>query len=281
MNISKSSMHAAVLTTAILAATAANAQTVTIAFEGAYEPWNITTPDGALDGFEPELAKVLCERAKLDCKFVAQDWDGMFTGLQAGKFDVVMDGVNITAERKKQIAFSIPYVNTPAAFVVNTTGEVNDLPAKGTKLKLEADDTGPQAAEVLAQLREALKGKTIGVQISTVYSGFVSRNFGDVATIREYKTPPEHDLDLAAGRIDVSFDDATYFTSALSKPDNADLAFTGPEIGGAIWGGGQALCFRLADEALKTKFDEAIKGALADGTVKHLSEKWFKRDVTP
>ncbi|WP_430523364.1 transporter substrate-binding domain-containing protein [Rhizobium binxianense] len=274
-------MHAAVLTTAILAATAANAQTVTIAFEGAYEPWNITTPDGALDGFEPELAKVLCERAKLDCKFVAQDWDGMFTGLQAGKFDVVMDGVNITAERKKQIAFSIPYVNTPAAFVVNTTGEVNDLPAKGTKLKLEADDTGPQAAEVLAQLREALKGKTIGVQISTVYSGFVSRNFGDVATIREYKTPPEHDLDLAAGRIDVSFDDATYFTSALSKPDNADLAFTGPEIGGAIWGGGQALCFRLADEALKTKFDEAIKGALADGTVKHLSEKWFKRDVTP
>ncbi|WP_051440950.1 transporter substrate-binding domain-containing protein [Ensifer sp. WSM1721] len=269
------------MTVATIAAAAARAETVTIAFEGAYEPWNITTPEGALDGFEPELAKVLCERAKLDCKFVAQDWDGMFTGLQAGKFDVVMDGVNITAERKKQIAFSVPYVNTPAAFVVSSLGAVTDLPGKDIKLKLDEHDKGPQSDEVLGKLREALQGKTIGVQISTVYSEFINRNFSDVATVREYKTPPEHDLDLAAGRIDVSFDDATYFTSALSKPDNADLKFAGPEIGGAIWGGGQALCFRLADTELKAKFDEVIKGALADGTVKRLSEKWFKRDVTP
>ncbi|UWU25519.1 transporter substrate-binding domain-containing protein (plasmid) [Rhizobium sp. CB3060] len=263
-------------------AAADDGRTVTIALEGAYEPWNLTRSDGTLDGFEPELAKYLCEKAKLSCKLIANDWDGMFTGLQAGKFDVIMDGVNITPERKKQVAFSIPYANTPAAFVVNKTGSLNELPDLKTVLKLDDAAKGDSDAEaVISRLRKALTGKTIGVQISTVYSDFIHKKFGDVADIREYKTPPEHDLDLTAGRIDVAFDDATYFGSALAKPDNADLAFSGPEVGGAIWGGGQALAFRTDDADLKTKFDGAIKAALADGTVKTLAQKWFKRDVSP
>lgn len=74
---------------------------VTIALEGAYAPWNFTNPNGAIDGFEPALAKVLCERAKLDCKLIAADWDSMIPALNAGKFDVIMDALSITAERKK------------------------------------------------------------------------------------------------------------------------------------------------------------------------------------
>ncbi|WP_425349827.1 hypothetical protein [Rhizobium altiplani] len=67
----------------------------------------------------------------------------------------------------------------------------------------------------------------------------------------------------------------------MAKPDNADLAFSGPEVGGPIWGGGQALAFRTDDADLKAKFDGAIQAALADGTVKTLAQKWFKRDVSP
>ena len=54
---------------------------------------------------------------KVECKIIAQDWDGMIPGLQAGKFDVIMDGMSITEERQKQIDFTKPYSATPAAFV--------------------------------------------------------------------------------------------------------------------------------------------------------------------
>ena len=74
------------------------------------------------------------------------------------------------------------------------------------------------------------------MQAGTVYTKFIYDNFKDISTIREYKTAAEHDLDVTSGRIDISFDDTTYFTSAFDKPENADLAFTGPQIAGDIWG---------------------------------------------
>ena len=73
-------------------------KTVTIGLEGAYEPWNLTKPDGTMDGFEIDLANDLCGRMKVECKFIAQDWDGMIAGLNAGKFDVIMDAMSITPE---------------------------------------------------------------------------------------------------------------------------------------------------------------------------------------
>ncbi|SCK14604.1 transporter substrate-binding domain-containing protein [Vogesella sp. LIG4] len=254
-------------------------QNVTIALEGAYEPWNLTKPDGSLGGFEPELAANLCTRMKVKCKLIAQDWDGMMAGLKVGKFDVIMDALSVTDERKKEIAFSLPYANTPGVFVAAKGGKLANIAGSGMTVKLTGNAASDKAT--VATLRTALKGKTIGIQAGTVYSGFIYSQFKDIATIREYKTAAEHDLDLVAGRIDVAFDDATYFISAFSKPDNKSLTFTGPKIAGPIWGEGEALGLRQADKDLKIKFDAAIKAALADGTVKRLSEKWFKLNVAP
>jgi octopine/nopaline transport system substrate-binding protein len=269
---------------ATLAGSSADAKdwtTASIAFEGAYEPWTLTKPDGTIDGFEPELAKEICARAKIECKFIAQDWDGMMAGLAAGKFDIIMDALSITPDRQKVIDFSKPYANTPAVFAVSKKGALANLAGTGSLLKLDANGDGPGAKEALAGLRKALTGKTIGIQTATVYSDFIYKNFKDVATIREYKTSPEHDLDLLAGRIDAAFDDATYFAAALAKPDNADLGYSGPEFGGLIWGPGEGLGIRKADAELTAKFDAAIAAALADGTVKKLSVKWFGFDVSP
>jgi octopine/nopaline transport system substrate-binding protein len=92
-------------------------KTVVIAMEGAYEPWNLTDSSGNIVGFEVDLANDVCTRAGVECKIVAQDWDGMMPGLQAGKFDVIMDGLSITEARMKQIMFSRPYATTPAVFM--------------------------------------------------------------------------------------------------------------------------------------------------------------------
>jgi octopine/nopaline transport system substrate-binding protein len=254
-------------------------KTVTIATEGGYAPWNLTLPGGKLGGFEPELIANLCERAKLQCNLVAQDWDGMIPGLQAGKFDILMDAVSITPEREKILAFSRPYAATPATFAVTDVKVLPKAVPTAGVVKLSGDPKADLPA--IDTLRKQLKGKTIGIQSGTVYTKFINDGFKDVASIRVYKTSPERDLDLANGRIDASFDDVTYYAASLDKKENTSITMAGPKIGGPIWGPGEGLAFRKQDPELKAKFDTAIGAALADGTVKKLSEKWFKTDVTP
>lgn len=254
-------------------------KTVTIALEGGYAPWNLTLPGGKLGGFEPELVANLCTRIKLQCNLVAQDWDGMIPGLQAGKFDVLMDAISITPEREKIIAFSRPYAATPATFAVTDTKILPKSSPTTPAVKLTGDPKTDQPT--VDALRKQLKGKTIGIQSGTVYTKFINDGFKDIATIRVYKTSPERDLDLVAGRIDASFDDVTYYTANMDKKENASIVLAGPKIAGPIWGPGEGLAFRKQDADLKTKFDTAIAAALADGTVKKLSDKWFKTDVTP
>lgn len=252
-------------------------KTATITLEGAYAPWNMTNADGSLGGFEPELAKVLCERAKIDCKLVASDWDGMIPALNAGKFDVIMDALSITDERKQVIGFTIPYAATPAAFATAKDSPLANATGTGATITMTPGQTGVKEIDAL---KEAFKGKTIGIQAATIYAKFIYDNFGSIATVREYKTGADRDLDLQNGRIDLGFDDAVYFSNAFASA-NDTLAFTGPEIAGSIWGEGEGLGIRQADTDLRDKFNEAIKSALADGTVKNLSMKWFKVDVSP
>jgi len=249
----------------------------TITLEGAYAPWNLTNADGSLGGFEPELAKVLCERAKIECTLVASDWDGMIPALNAGKFDVIMDALSITEERKQIIGFTVPYAATPAAFATAKDSPLSKAAGTGSTIKMTPGQTGVKEIEAL---KAVFKGKTIGIQAATVYAKFVYDNFGSVAEVREYKTGADRDLDLQNGRIDLGFDDAVYFNNAFEAA-NGTLAFTGPEITGSIWGEGEGLGVRKADKDLADKFNEAIKSALADGTVKNLSMKWFKVDVSP
>ncbi|MBO0662281.1 transporter substrate-binding domain-containing protein [Jiella sp. MQZ9-1] len=265
------------LAAATIPAAAKEWKNVTITTEGAYAPWNMTNSQGKIVGFEPDLIKVLCARAKLDCKLVASDWDGMIPALTAGKFDVIMDALSITDERKKVIDFTIPYAVTPAAFATASDSDLAKAPGTGTTLKMTPGEKGVKGIEAL---RKVFKGKTIGIQAATVYAKFIYDNFGDIATIREYKTGADRDLDLKNGRIDLGFDDAVYFNDAFSAAKGA-LAFTGPKIAGTIWGEGEGLGVRKSDTDLRDKFNAAIKSALADGTVKTLSMKWFKTDVSP
>ena len=59
-----------------------SADTIRIATEGAYPPWNSKSEDGKLIGFEVELANWLCIYMERDCKIVEQDWDGMIPALR-------------------------------------------------------------------------------------------------------------------------------------------------------------------------------------------------------
>ncbi|MGH6861541.1 MAG: transporter substrate-binding domain-containing protein, partial [Phyllobacterium sp.] len=100
-------------------------------------------------------------------------------------------------------------------------------------------------------------------------------------TVRTYKSSPERDLDLKAGRIDAGFDSGVYATSMLAKPGNGDLQMSGPLVKGAMLATEVALGTRKGEAELKRKFDAAIKASARDGVIRTLSEKWSKLDLTP
>jgi octopine/nopaline transport system substrate-binding protein len=252
---------------------------IRIATEGAYPPWNQMGPDGKIVGFEPDLAAVLCAHMHVTCTFIATDWDGVIPGLNAGKYDAIMDGMSVTPKRLEVIAFSTPYAQSPSSFAVPKSSPLANLPDKGVRLDLAK---GPdQAKQAIEQVKAMMKGKTIGAQVATIQADFLNTWFKDVATIRTYRTTEERDLDLNSGRIDAVLESLAYLVPNLEKPAMQDVTLAGPLYAGGSFGIGSGVGLRKSDPELKAMFDDAVKAAIADGTVKKLALKWFKFDNTP
>ena len=195
-----------------LALGAASAQgkkwdTVKIATEGAYAPWNFTSAGGKLEGFEIDLANELCTRMKAKCEIVAQDWDGIIPALTAKKYDAIMAGMNATDERRKVIDFSTPYAVGPNGYLVEKSSPLAKMPGTGKVFDLVKQKA--EAQKAIDEVKPLLKGKTVGVQVATNHANFASQYLKGAAEIREYKTTEQHDLDLAAGRLDAVLADQT------------------------------------------------------------------------
>jgi len=251
---------------------------VVIATEGAFAPYNLVRPDGKLDGYEIELAANLCGRLKLECDFVATDWNSVIPGLQAGKFDAIMSGMSITPKRKEVTAFSLPYTQAPSTFAVMKDGPLANLPDTGKRVSLD-DKAATDAA--VADLAPALKGRIMGVQVSTIQADVLNTYFKGLVEIRTYGKTEEHDLDLQARRVDVVMASTNYFVSTLAKPGGEQMKLAGPLFVGGPLGEGSAIGLRKEDTDLKAMFDKAIQQAKADGSMSALAIKWFKSDVTP
>jgi len=281
MKLIKTAVAAAV-TAVTLLATGAGAQDKTeivIATEGAFPPYNLTRPDGTLDGYDIELGKNLCERMKIKCTFVAQAFDGIIPALNAGKFDAIMAGMSATDKRKEVIDFSMSYGSTGQSFATLKDSPLAKMPMKDDLFSLASNETG--ARKAVEELKPLLQGKTIGVQTASIAARFVDEYLKGVVQVREYKTTEQHDLDLVSGRVDMVMASMGYLMTAVQKPTNSDMTIAGPRFQGGFLGAGSSVGLRKTDTALKAKFDEAIAAAKADGTTKKLSMKWFGFDMTP
>lgn len=229
-----------------------------IGVEGAYPPFSEVGPDGKLKGFEIDLALALCAEMKAECTLVQQDFDGLIPALQARKVDAIIASMSVTDERKKAIAFSIPYYNTPARFAAKADAKL-DISAAG------------------------LKGKKIGVQRATIHEKFAADTFKQSEIVR-YATQDQAFLDLQSGRIDATVaDSVTIDQGFLKTPAGKGFAFTGPSFDDVkYFGSGVGVGMRKADDkALGKKFNEAIAALRANGMFKKLNDKYFEYDISP
>ena len=250
----------AAATIALTAAPAALAQQkewkeIRIGTEGAYPPYNNLNAKKELEGFEIDYGNLLCEKMKVKCTWVVQDWDGIIPALQANKYDIIIAGMNATEERRKQVDFTAVYSKTPIWMVGPKTTSSNDIsPA-------------------------ALKGKSIGAQGSTIHANYLEKFYPD-ATPRLYPTQEEANLDLLSGRLDYAMADALALADFLNgKGKECCKLIAEVKRDDAIHGAGVAGAVRKSDTALKTLVDKAIAETMADGSHKKLEDKWFKFTV--
>lgn len=222
-----------------------------------YPPFESPDASGKWGGWEIDIIDALCAEAKLDCTITMTAWDGLIPALNSKKIDAIINSMSITDERKKSIDFSDKYYNTPTGII---------------GAKDVAFDATP----------EGLKGKIIGVQVSTVHEAYAKKHFADgAAEIKIYQTQDEAQADLAAGRIDAVQADSlslkTYLDTEQGKAcceikgDVAeDLEVLGPGVGVGL---------RKGDEALKEKFNAAIKAIRANGKYAEITNKYFDFDI--
>jgi len=140
-------------------------KTIRIGVEGAYPPFSSTTPDGKLEGFDIDIAEALVKAMSAEIKLVPQDWDGIIPALLARKYDAIIASMSITEERKKKVAFTNKYYQTPAKFVCKK-GAMKDF--------------------TRAEVAQATAGKKIGVQRATIHDSFITDNGGKGVVIKSW-----------------------------------------------------------------------------------------------
>lgn len=250
---------------------------IKIATEGAYPPWNYTNADGSLTGYEIDLTHALCERMKVKCTIVSQEWNGIIPGLTVGKYDAIIASMGVTPERKKVIAFSKSYAKAPNGFLTTSDNDLKSLSDAGHAFDLTDSPADAQAA--IDELKLKFKGKVIGVQTGSTASNFVREYFKGME-IRDYPTFEQLALDLANGRLDIGVANVTTFKPVI-EANKGVLVSTGPTFAGGVLGQGTTnIALRQGDDTLRQAFDAAITSVNNDGTNKALTEKWFGVDIS-
>ena len=261
-----------------------SAEKIKIGTEGAYPPWNSKDASGNLIGFEVELAQELCTIMKYECTIVEQDWDGMIPALVMRKFDAIMAGMSITAERQKTITFSQGYADEVASLAVmkGSSLEGMDTP-EGINLSLGGSDV----KKALKTLTGALANKTVCTQTGTIHQNFLES--GDVGSVnvRTYKTQDEVNLDLTSGRCDVALAAAVAFTDYADK-SGKPVVLVGPTFSGGAFGNGVGVGIRQASDSAIGKrdakilkdFNKAINKARKQGIISKLAIKHFGFDAS-
>jgi len=229
---------------------------IRIGVEGAYPPFSEVAPDGTLKGFDIDIAMALCEEIGAECVLVPQDWDGIIPALLARKYDAIIASMSITEERKKKVAFSEKYYNTPAKFARK----------KGSGISIS---------------KAGLKGKTVGVQRATTHDNFITGEFGDSVEIKRYGTQDEAYLDAIAGRVDLLLADSIAMDDGFLKTDKGKgWEFVGPGYSDPkYFGVGAGIAVRKSDGELAKLFSLAIKVIRSNGVYHMINGKYFAFDV--
>jgi polar amino acid transport system substrate-binding protein len=224
-----------------------------VGMEIGYPPLEYYAADGVTPaGFDVELGKALAAKLGLKAEFVDTAWDGIFAGVQTGKYDCIMSAVTITPERRETLTFTRPYIGNAMTIVV----------AKNSPIRI----TRP----------EDIVGHRVTYQAETtadIYATQIAAS-GVKFDAFEYDKVMNCFDELKLGRVDIIVVDSLVASEYLDRgPNDFQIAWQGPadeQFGIAL---------KQGNDALAAELNRALGELFADGTIQKISNDIFHMDL--
>ncbi|ANN76842.1 amino acid ABC transporter substrate-binding protein [Bordetella flabilis] len=220
-----------------------------IGTEGTYAPFSYHDASG-LTGFDVDIGREIAKRLGVKPNFVEGKWDGLIAGLDAGRYDAVINQVGITDARKAKYDFSEPYIASQAVLIVR-----ND----NTAIKSFADLKGKRSANTLTsnfgKLAQQHGAQVVGVQ-----------GFNEAIDL------------LLSGRVDATINDNLSFLDFKKHKPDAKVRIAASDKSAEFSESGVLL--RKGNPDLVAAINKALTDMKADGTYKKISEKYFGTDIS-
>ena len=223
---------------------------IVVATEGAWAPWTYHDEQGNLVGFDVEVAKAIADKLGVTATFAETEWDGIFAGLDAGRYDIAANGVEVTDERAEKYNFTTPYGYIRTALIVR--GDNDDITSF-----------------------EDLAGKHTANSIASTYMT-LAESYG--ATAVGVDTLDQTIQMVLSGRADATLNAEVSFYDYMAVHPDANIKVV------ALTDDASRVSIPVRKDEKSASLLEAINQAIAEldeeGELSRISEKYFGKDIT-
>lgn len=222
---------------------------IRIGMEGTFKPWGYHDESGSLVGMEKEIGDLLAKDLGVSAEYVETQWDSLIAGVDADRYDIVLNNVGPTDERKQKYDFSIPYVASQGKVAVQDSSSLKKV-----------DD---------------ISGKTAAASETSNFRTLLEEKGATIVTVTGFDEAIEQVL---AGRVDCCGNDAVTFQAYSKEHPDAKIRLLDGELGDASLA---AVLMPKGADSLKQAIDDSLKKHMENGDLKKIYEKYVGFDLTP
>ena len=222
---------------------------IVIATEGTWSPWTFHDKEGKLTGYDIEVGRLIAQKLGVKPQFVEGKWDGLLAGISAGRYDIMINGVDMTPERQKAYRFTEPYAYNRTVVMVS---------AQNNSIKSMQD----------------LKGKVTANTISSTYAEIAEKYGAKVDGVDDLNQTFEL---LLSGRIDATLNAEVVYYDYMKVHPQAAIKIAA--IDEQVTSVGIPLK-KEGTEKLQTELNKILSDLRSSGELTKLSNQFFGTDIS-